>query len=260
MKDNDYLLAKQFHLNTKNFEKKIIKEEDRSFEIATSPKKILKKEIIPVDQLVESDDSLYKALMNRESYRTLDIRVPINLTKISTLLQLSYLGRNNNTNHIITVPSAGGRYSSSIYLLSFNVMGIEPAVYYWDPFERHLALIKKGDVRKELKEGLLDAYRKEADSCSFAILLTSNINQTCSKYGDRGYRFVCLDVGYISQNLYLTSNHLNLATRAIGGFYDNVISKIIPNNGDEIILVHLFGKEMKSIGEQLEMDIDNYFN
>jgi|GEM_PF-1513995 len=262
MKNNqlDYLLTKQFHLNTKYFKRKLIKEKNKLFEINPLPKKVFKRKIISVNQLIERKDSLYKALMNRKSYQKLDIRIPINLNDVATLLQLSYLGRNNNTNQIATVPSAGGRYSSSIYLLSFNIIGIEPGVYYWDPFERHLALIKEGDYRIELKDGLFDINREDANNCSFAIILTSNINQTCSKYGDRGYRFLWLDIGCISQNFYLTSNHLDLATRAIGGYYDDSISKIIPNNSDEVMLVHLFGKEVKSGKDQLEINIGDYFN
>jgi len=79
---------------------------------------------------------------------------------------------------------------------------------------------------------------------SFAILCTSILHYT---------------IGYISQNLYLNSSHLGIATRGVGGFYDDRISRLIPNNTDDVMLVHLFGKEPELFYEQIKLNINEYF-
>ena len=46
-------------------------------------------------------------------------------------------------------------------------------------------------------------------------------NRTMDKYGERGYRFILLDAGHMSQNLYLVSSHLNLGVVALGAGTNN---------------------------------------
>ncbi len=253
-------LYKVFHLNTKQFPLRLSKVKEPIYSQSFHPKKIFKKEVVSLPELNLINNDLFNALVNRKSYSKLNIRIPIKLEDLSTLLQLSYLGRNKSSNQLLSVPSAGGFYSSSMYLIVFNILGIEAGVYYWDPFERHLALLKKGDYREELKEGIvLDLNKMQVENCTFAIILTSNLDSICSKYRDRGYRFALIDIGCISQNLYLASSYLQIATRAIGGYYDNLISKLIPNNNDEVMLVHLFGKEAENIKDQVNIDDTIYF-
>ena len=53
------------------------------------------------------------------------------------------------------------------------------------------------------------------------------------KYGERGYRFIFLDAGHMSQNLYLTAEYLGLGATALGGGMNND-----DEIGDLIGLVH----------------------
>lgn len=253
-------LYKMFHLNTKQSPVRLSKTKAPIYNRVLQKKKISAKEVISLPELNLINNDLFNALANRKSYSTLNIRIPIKLEDLSTLLQLSYLGRDKNSNKLLSVPSASGFYSSSMYLIIFNILGIEPGVYYWDPFERHLALLKKGNYREKLKDGMvLDLNKMQVDNCTFAIILTSNLDSICAKYKDRGYRYALINLGCISQNLYLASSYLRIATRAIGGYYDNLISKLIPNNNDEVMLVQLFGKEAETIITQGNIDDTIYF-
>ncbi|WP_107840139.1 SagB family peptide dehydrogenase [Metasolibacillus meyeri] len=258
--DEDSTLAKQFHLNTKYYPGKIKKQPFPLYNHSFQKKQVYTNKIVDIPLLNERKDSLYQALMSRKSYTQLGIQIPISLDVVSVLLQLTYVGRNKNTNFITTVPSAGGIYSASIYLFAFNITGIDAGIYYWNPFEKHLALLRKGNFRKEFQTGIVDINKKDVSNCTFAIVLTTDINKICSKYEDRGYRLALLDIGYISQNLYLVSSHLDVAIRAIGGFYDDLISAMIPNNTDDVMLVHLFGKEVLSDEEQLGLNTEEYFH
>ena len=255
---NSSNLYKEFHLNTKNFEGKMQRRINSNYDLNPQPKRVFIQNKLHLPYL-EKQSLLHEAMISRKSYDKLDIRIPIELSVVSELLQLSYLGKNNGTNQVTNVPSAGGRYSTSLYLAVFNVIGLEQGIYYWDSFQRILGLVASGDFREELSSAIVDINKADAENCSFAILITSNLEQTCSKYGDRGYRFVCMDIGYISQNLYVNSSHLNIATRALGGFYDDKATKMIPNNSDDVMLVHLFGKEPQFPSDQLNLDIKKYF-
>jgi|TARA_Y100000031_G_scaffold152038_2_gene194386 SagB-type dehydrogenase family enzyme len=46
-------------------------------------------------------------------------------------------------------------------------------------------------------------------------------------YGDRGERYVHIEVGHAGQNIYLQATALGLATVAIGAFYDEQVRKVL---------------------------------
>lgn len=238
-------LAKLFHLNTKNI---IIESSTHlsNYEKFPQKKKVFTKERIKLSSSYENN-SLYDSLNNRKSYKLLDYRIPIDLYELSELLVLSYCGRNTNdpksSNFIKSVPSAGGRYPLSLFIFAFNIIGIEQGIYYWDPFETCIGLVKRGDFRDHLSNAISNVNKNDIEKCSFAIVITANIDQTISKYGNRGYRHICMDVGYVSQNLYLMSSYLKIATRAVAGFYDDKLANLLCNmSSDEPMLVHLLEK------------------
>jgi SagB-type dehydrogenase family enzyme len=253
-------LAKIFHLNTKNYYKDKKSNEISGYKLFPGRKNVFVKGKIDLKNSLDNKNSLFSALENRQSYQKLGIRYPIDLSDISLLLNYSYGGREGESNFIKTVPSAGGRYSLNLFLVAFNILGLAQGIYYWEPFENYLGLIKKGDFREQLKSAITLVNKEDVEKCSFAISISANLEQTLSKYGNRGYRYICMDVGYVSQNLYLLSSHLGLATRAIGGFYDEIASKVFTNTDcDETMLIHLFGKESITVADQLNLKEEKYF-
>lgn len=70
--------------------------------------------------------------------------------------------------------------------------------------------------------------------------------RTMEKYGDRGYRFILLDAGHMSQNLYLVSEFLGLGIVEIGAskVSDEMIDKLIGLDSDieNIFLAFFSGK------------------
>ncbi|WP_342540145.1 SagB/ThcOx family dehydrogenase [Heyndrickxia sp. FSL K6-6286] len=257
--NRDYLLAKEFHINTKQYEKTSKNYKYGNYVEDYELKKVASKEKIPLIKSDVNENELFKSIIHRKSYDELEIRVPVDKQVLSDLLNYSYGSKPNNYHFINTVPSAGGRYPVSLYLISFNVQNLRKGIYYWDPFEHNLCLIKEGNYRGKLKESIA-INKLDIEYCSFAIVLTADIDKSCAKYGNRGYRFVCMDVGFVSQNLYLLSSNLEIGTRAIGGYYDDGIKNLLSEEKEEVMLVHIFGKECITPKEQLKVDLSNYFH
>jgi SagB-type dehydrogenase family enzyme len=47
------------------------------------------------------------------------------------------------------------------------------------------------------------------------------------KYGDRAYKYMCIDIGYVGQNLYLMAEALGLGACAIAGFLDDGMERFL---------------------------------
>lgn len=211
----------------------------------------------------KEENDLTKSLNNRKSFEMLNVRIPIPINDVSSLLSLSYSVKDQDDTggFIHTVPSAGGRYPIGLYLIAFNIINFKKGIYFWDSESSDLCLLKEGDFRSLLKECICDINSFDIEFCSFVIITTAEMEKTLGKYGDRGYRYLCIDAGHISQNLYLISSYLGLACRAIGGYYDNKISNLLglDQNEDAVLLVHIFGKEYKRTHVQLNLDFNSYF-
>lgn len=256
-------LGKFFHENTKQHETSLRKKNAVDYDLFPMKKKVYPIEKYKVN-IPKEDNVLIKAINNRKSYDMLNVRTPIPVNDVSLLLSLSYTVQNHGSNRselIRTVPSAGGRYPINLYLIVFNIKTLKKGIYYWDPENSELCLLEEGDFRSLFKSCICDINSFDIEFCSFVIITTAEMEKTLGKYGDRGYRYICIDAGHISQNLYLTSSYLKLACKAIGGYYDNQISNFLGlNQEDEIVLlVHIFGKEYEKTHVQLNLDFNSFF-
>jgi SagB-type dehydrogenase family enzyme len=61
-----------------------------------------------------------------------------------------------------------------------------------------------------------------------AILVVAAVYpRTTDKYGDRGRKYVHMDVGHAAQNVYLQAVALDLCTTFVGAFHDNQIKQVL---------------------------------
>ncbi len=259
------MLSKLFHNNTKS--KKIIDENRRvpNFPDFTKRKKVYSHTTYNMDKYIdEIEGSLAQSLNSRQSSNVFDVRVPITIETLANLLFYSYgINTNDNEMHLSSVPSAGGRYPIYLYIFIFNIDNLEPGIYLWQPETNQLSMMFKGDYRESLIDCIvLTDNKHDVNKCSFAIVTTALLSNTLLKYGDRGYRYILMDAGHVSQNLYLICNSLTLSCRALGGFYDDKLANLIglDTNDQIVLLTHLFGKEHQSIKKQLGTDNTNYIN
>ena len=120
-------------------------------------------------------------------------------------------------------PSAGATYPLELYLVIGAVEHIEPGVYRVE--NGYLELHKGGDLRVELATACL--RQMFIADASFSIVITAEYERTTRRYGERGIRYVHIEAGHVSQNIYLECEALGLATVAIGAFDDDEVAKVL---------------------------------
>jgi len=180
----------------------------------------------------------YQVLNSRQSVAELEIRTRIGFKTLSNLLHFSYGYVNQQHN---ATPSAGGKYPISIYIAIFNVENLEQGIYYYNKEESTLEMIRKGNFREVINNLYVD--NTHIHSASFIMFHVANLDQTSSKYEDRGYKLIHLDMGHLSQNLYLLSSAQHLGIRAIFGIYENKVNDFLEIDGENefVLLSHVFG-------------------
>ena len=63
------------------------------------------------------------------------------------------------------------------------------------------------------------------------IIITGVLDRTRIKYKDRGYRYVLLEAGHMSQNICLLATELGLSSCALGGYIDSEFNKLVAARG-----------------------------
>ena len=200
--------------------------------------------------------NLYRTIENRKSVDEMEIRTIIEYETLCNLLYFSY-GHVSNQHR--AVPSAGGKYSINIYIAVFNVKGLKKGIYYYNSTQNCLQLIRKGDFRKEIES--LYITESSVYSSSFIMFHVVDLERTCNKYGDRGYKLIHMDMGHISQNLYLVSSAHEIGIRAIFGIYENEVNRFLEVDGENefVLLTHVFGGIKRSTSEYFDCNINDIF-
>jgi SagB-type dehydrogenase family enzyme len=131
-------------------------------------------------------------------------------------------------------PSAGGLAPVDIYLVSNSVAGLPQGLYYYRPLESQLATVDTGVMRAKLAESGI-----AADWLFYApvvLMLAISMPRVEWKYGVRSYRYVHVDLGVLTQNLYLIGTALGLSTCAVAAFDDDAANDLARLDGrDEFI-------------------------
>ena len=128
---------------------------------------------------------------------------------------------------------AGGRSESPLlttdvvshHLVAFAVEGLAPGVYALDAATLALTLRREGDFRGDLHAVSLG--QDIASECAFALVQTADMEALVARYGDRGYRYACMDCGMIGERLQLWAVHRDLGASGIGGYYDDLANELL---------------------------------
>ncbi len=135
-----------------------------------------------------------------------------------------------------TAASAGGIYPLDVYLVAGpDTDDLRAGVYRYDHADHVLVPVAEGDRRDILAASALDqAYIAEAP---VNLVLVGYYERTTGRYGDRGERYVHMDAGHASQNIYLMSEALDLGTVAIGAFDDTETAEILETGGAPLMIL-----------------------
>lgn len=178
-------------------------------------------------------EALGKVLLSRKSDR--DFKTgKLGLKKLSSLLYYSAgvlpLHSSWDYSHRF-YPSAGARYPLEVYLFIKEVESLSSGVYHYNVKEQSVELLWKS---KEAVEEVLGGTGQEWVSKSKLVIALSVVfERTEIKYGPRAYRYVLIESGHLSQNIYLVGKALNLKICSIGGFVDDKINRVLDLNEEK---------------------------
>jgi SagB-type dehydrogenase family enzyme len=111
------------------------------------------------------------------------------------------------------------------HLVALGISGLEPGIYDLDPATLRLTERRQGDFRSETYFMCLG--QDLASECAFALVHTANLAELAKVYGDRGYRYACMDAGQIGERLNLWAVHQGLGSSGIGGYYDDQANELL---------------------------------
>lgn len=128
-----------------------------------------------------------------------------------------------------------------IWVVAFDVMFVYPGVYRYVPVRKSIYMQSVAvNVKKFAK---CHSSPEEADNVAFALLLTADLNESCNLLGERAYRYMNLNAGYIAQSMLLSGNMLRKSVRSERFFFHDDLRKLcyIPEN-ESIVAEILVGK------------------
>jgi SagB-type dehydrogenase family enzyme len=187
---------------------------------------------------------LGQVLRERRSRRDFTAR-PLSAVELSTLLRLAcgITGRIEAYGYsrvmLRSFPTAGGLGSPEIYLgINGSAEGeIPPGIFYYDCEAHQLAYVRDGDYRSLIHAIALQ--QPWVGSASVVMFITGVYERLSWKYGDRAYRYMCMDAGFVASNVHLVCAALGLGSCAIAGFIDDMAETLLEVDGRNEMLLTL---------------------
>jgi len=196
--------------------------------------KLLSKDIVLPGPSFKSDKNFEKVLRNRRTKRIYSER-ELNKLILSQLLWAAQ-GISDENRKFRTAPSAGALYPLEIYFIIQNkgCKELVNGLYRYIPEGHRIRLIKSGNLSSSLGEvGYSQDFFSESPIC---FIITAVPIRTTKKYGERGYRYIYIEVGHVGQNIQLQGVSLGLSVGIAGAFRDNKLKNLLGLDKNEIPL------------------------
>ena len=170
--------------------------------------------ILPKPRL-KGEKSIEECIFERESVRSFKDK-GIEIEKISQILWSAQGKRGYKR----TVPSAGATYPLELYII------LKSKGFYHYNLENHtLELITEEDLSRILARACWDQnFIAEA---YLNIIICAKFSRTTQGYGQRGVRYVFIEVGHCAQNVHLEAVSLGLGSVPIGAFEDKRVTDVL---------------------------------
>ncbi len=132
----------------------------------------------------------------------------------------------------------GALYHIEMYVVCSDIPGLEAGVYYFDPKNLALVLLRRGDFRKILEDAT--ANESFVSRSPVTLIYTDIFSRNSIKYQAREYRHAFWDCGTILANSLAVTNDNKLKSKLILGFVDSKINSLLGIDGkDEASLAML---------------------
>jgi len=176
----------------------------------------------------DSDVSLEENLAKRRSVRDYTDE-QLTMEEVSQLLWAAQ-GMTSDRG-FRTAPSAGALYPLEVYLVAGHVKGLTTGVYHYNPKKHELLMVAEGDMRSRLAAAALG--QSPVNNGAVSLVFTAVYGRTTGKYGDRGIRYVLMEIGHSAQNVCLQATAMGLGSVTIGAFYDKEVGRLLNLSEEE---------------------------
>ncbi|MFD7063928.1 SagB/ThcOx family dehydrogenase [Streptomyces sp. NPDC059906] len=187
--------------------------------------------------------SLADAIEQRHS-STVFAPGPLPLTTLAGLLESAAgihdhrPGYNVRDFPVRRAPSAGGLSPVDVYVVANDVGGLDQGLYYYRPAGPELTVVDSGNMRGKVAEaGIAADWLFHAPA---VLVLTLDMARVEWKYGIRSYRFAHVDLGVLTQNLYLVATALGLGCTAVAAFDDDTANELLRLDGRDTFVSLMF--------------------
>lgn len=182
-----------------------------------------------------NENGVTGALLYRQSRRDFAVK-PLEVKQVATLLwSAGGVNIDGVSGPTRTAPSAGATYPLDVYLVAGAVDGLKAGVYRYDHINHELIALREGDRRKELAN--IAGNQGFIVDAPVHIILVAFYERTTGRYGERGVRYVHMDAGYYSQNIYLVAEEMGLGAVAVGAFCDDSLKEFLHTDGEPLLVM-----------------------
>jgi SagB-type dehydrogenase family enzyme len=185
----------------------------------------------------ETDGSvtLDQALLLRRSIRfirkeELPVQTLSNVLWAACGVSKKTVSESGKESYLFTNPTASNHQEVKLYVFMTD------GIYYYDPVGHCLKQVQSGDHRAAI--GRLPMYK----SAPVSICLVSDIDKMIHHTDDfRRNLYSSMDIGYVSENIYLYCAAHHLATCACGMIEREALGELLHLNHAKVMLVHPVG-------------------
>jgi SagB-type dehydrogenase family enzyme len=173
--------------------------------------------------------SVEEAIARRRSERSFSAE-ELTMDQISQLLW-SAQGITDKSWGFRAAPSAGSLYPLTVYILK------KDGLFQYLPDGHKLVQISTEDKRPSLvRASLTQSFIGEAP---LVIIIAGNFRIIESKYGQRAYRYLNMEIGHAAENIHLQAAALGLVSVPVGAFWDDVVAKTmeLPDTQDPFYII-----------------------
>jgi SagB-type dehydrogenase family enzyme len=165
---------------------------------------------------------LVEALRVRRTVRRFASR-PLDLGQISQLLWGA--DGTSDPRGLRTSPSAGATYPLDLYLVvgERGVADLAAGVYHYQVAAHALTPVAPGDARAAVARASL--HQSWMTQAPVMVVITGEYRRCTARYGERGVRYTHMEVGNVSQNLFLAAEAQGLGAGIVGAFEDKALAQ-----------------------------------
>jgi len=172
---------------------------------------------------LKGEVSIEEGILKRRSTRVFSSKC----ITMSQLSQLLWASQGITRGYYRVVPSAGATYPLEVFIVvgKGGIESLDGGIYRYLPREHSIIRHLPGDLRKGLCTACLGQDFIGRAPVTFVVCAL--YARTTAGYGDRGVRYVHMEVGHLGQNLALQGEALDLCSVMVGAFRDDDVSRVL---------------------------------